>query len=110
MGFAEKVYRKRQTGLFSPSASSKYSPTQGCLLVGPPGTGKTLAATISAKILGFPLVSVDTAAVASGGATYLKRLLERVEACAPVVLYFDELDKLFTASNELGEDIGSITN
>ena len=80
---------------------------KGCLLVGPPGTGKTLAAHVIAKILGFPLVSVDTTAVIAGGASYLKRLLERVEACVPVVLYFDEFDKLFAASNELGEDIGS---
>ena len=30
-----------------------------------------------------------------------------MEACAPVVLYFDEFDKLFAPSNESGEDIGS---
>ncbi|MEO0843550.1 MAG: AAA family ATPase [Cyanobacteria bacterium J06643_5] len=80
---------------------------KGCLLVGPPGTGKTLAANVCASILGFPLVSVDTAAVVSGGATYLKRTLKRVEACAPVVLYFDELDKLFSNSSTGGEDANS---
>ncbi len=80
---------------------------KGCLLVGPPGTGKTLAANVCALILGFPLVSVDTAAVMSGGATYLKRTLERVEACAPVVLYFDELDKLFFNSTDDGSSIHS---
>ncbi|BAZ71020.1 AAA ATPase central domain-containing protein (plasmid) [Fischerella sp. NIES-4106] len=69
---------------------------KGCLLVGPPGTGKTLAAQLSARELGFPLISIDTGAVAAGGANYLKRLLTRVEACAPAVLYFDEFDKLFT--------------
>jgi ATP-dependent 26S proteasome regulatory subunit len=93
---------------FLPQARTANIPLpKGCLLVGPPGTGKTLAANVSAKILGFPLVSVDTAAVIASGASYLKRLLERVEACAPVVLYFDEFDKLFVASNESGEDIGS---
>ncbi len=93
---------------FLPQARTANIPLpKGCLLVGPPGTGKTLAAHVIAKILGFPLVSVDTAAVIAGGASYLKRLLERVEACVPVVLYFDEFDKLFAASNELGEDIGS---
>ncbi|WP_414624383.1 AAA family ATPase [Calothrix sp. CCY 0018] len=80
---------------------------KGCLLVGPPGTGKTLAANVCASLLGFPLVSVDTAAVVSGGATYLKRTLERVEACAPVVLYFDELDKLFSTSDTGREDNNS---
>jgi ATP-dependent 26S proteasome regulatory subunit len=76
---------------------------KGVLLVGPPGTGKTLAANVSARELGFPLISIDTGAVAAGGATYLKRLLTRVEACAPVVLYFDEFDKLFAANSVTGE-------
>jgi ATP-dependent 26S proteasome regulatory subunit len=93
---------------FLPQARDANIPLpKGCLLVGPPGTGKTLAANAIAKILTFPLVSVDTAAVIAGGASYLKQLLERVEACAPVVLYFDELDKLFAASNKSGEDISS---
>lgn len=93
---------------FLPQARDANIPLpKGCLLVGPPGTGKTLAASAIAKILTFPLISINTAAVVAGGASYLKQLLERVEACAPVVLYFDELDKLFAASNESGEDIGS---
>lgn len=93
---------------FLPQARTANIPLpKGCLLVGPPGTGKTLAAQVCAKTLGFPLVSVDTAAVISGGAIYLKRLVERVEACAPIVLYFDEFDKLFAASDESGEAIGS---
>lgn len=80
---------------------------KGWLLVGPPGTGKTLAAKVSARELGFPLISVDVGAVSSGGAAYLKRLIERVEACAPAVVYFDEFDKLFTASGDTGEDTNS---
>ena len=93
---------------FAPEARAANIPLpKGCLLVGPPGTGKTLAANVSARELGFPLVSVDTGAVAGGGATYLKRLLTRVEACAPILLYFDELDKLFTANTISGEESGS---
>jgi ATP-dependent 26S proteasome regulatory subunit len=93
---------------FAPEARAANIPLpKGCLLVGPPGTGKTLAANVSARELGFPLVSVDTGAVAAGGATYLKRLLTRVEACAPVLLYFDELDKLFAANTISGEDSSS---
>ena len=93
---------------FLPQARTANIPLpKGCLLVGPPGTGKTLSANVIAKILGFPLVSVDTALVVADGAIYLKRLLERVEACAPVVMYFDEFDKLFAASNQSGEDTSS---
>ena len=91
----------------SQARTANISLPKGCLLVGPPGTGKTLSANVIAKILGFPLVSVDTALVIADGAIYLKRLLERVEACAPVVMYFDEFDKLFAVSNESGEDINS---
>ena len=103
----KKYIENVKQGFFPEARTANIPLPKGCLLVGPPGTGKTLAANVSAKILGFPLVSVDTAAVLAGGASYLKRLLEHVGACAPVVLYFDEFDKLFAASNELGEDIGS---
>ena len=93
---------------FFPQARTANIPLpKGCLLIGPPGTGKTLSANVIAKILNFPLISVDTALIIADGAIYLKRLLERVEACAPVVMYFDEFDKLFAASNESGEDISS---
>lgn len=103
-----KKYMKNVLDDFLSSARTANIPLpKGCLLVGPPGTGKTLAAQVSAKILGFPLVGVDTAAVIVGGASYLKSLLSRVEACAPVVLYFDEFDKLFSASDQLAEAIGS---
>ena len=93
---------------FLPQARAANIPLpKGCLLVGPPGTGKTLSANVIAKILGFPLISVDTALIINDGAIYLKRLLERVEACAPVVMYFDEFDKLFSASKSTGEDTSS---
>ena len=93
---------------FSPQAREANIPLpKGCLLVGPPGTGKTLSARVSAKILGFPLVSVDTANVVATGSSYLQKLILRVEACAPCVLYFDEFDKIFDASSYSGEDKSS---
>jgi len=68
---------------------------KGWLLVGPPGTGKTLVCQFCAKMLEFPLISVDTGAIAAGGASYLRRLIDRVEASTPAVVYLDEFDKLF---------------
>lgn len=68
---------------------------KGWLLVGVPGSGKTFVSKFCASILGFPMIAVDTGAIASGGASYLRRLIDRIEASAPAVVYFDEMDKLF---------------
>jgi len=68
---------------------------KGWLFVGPPGTGKTFVSKFCASILGFPMIAVDTGAIASGGASYLRQLINRIEASAPALAYFDELDKLF---------------
>jgi ATP-dependent 26S proteasome regulatory subunit/uncharacterized protein YjbI with pentapeptide repeats len=73
---------------------------KGWLLVGPPGTGKTFVSKFCASILEFPMIAVDTGAIASGGASYLRRLIDRIEASAPAVVYFDELDKLFPDSGQ----------
>ncbi len=90
---------------FLPKArQANISLPKGCLLVGPPGTGKTLAAHITAKTLGFPLISIDSATILSTNTAYFKTLLQRVEASAPAVLYFDEFDKLFTPSNSPTQD------
>ncbi|HAJ63096.1 MAG TPA: AAA family ATPase [Cyanobacteria bacterium UBA8543] len=81
---------------YSHEARSKGIPLpKGWLFVGPPGTGKTFVSKFCASILEFPMIAVDTGAIASGGASYLRRLIDRIEACAPAVVYFDELDKLF---------------
>ncbi|MCC3601633.1 AAA family ATPase, partial [Microcoleus sp. PH2017_26_ELK_O_A] len=72
---------------------------KGWLLVGPPGTGKTFAASVCSSKLGVPLVSVDVGALIAGGAAYLSCVLQRVEAIGASVLYFDELDKLFSSNS-----------
>jgi hypothetical protein len=85
---------------FSPMARSLNIPLpKGWLLVGPPGTGKTFAASVCSAKLGVPLVSVDVGALIAGGAAYLSCILQRVEAIGASVLYFDELDKLFSSNS-----------
>ncbi|HEY9690634.1 MAG TPA: AAA family ATPase [Oculatellaceae cyanobacterium] len=103
-----KVAIKEVKADYSPKARTANIPLpKGWLLVGPPGTGKTLAAKVIARELGFPLLCVDVGAIASQGAAYLRQLIDRVEACAPAVIYFDEFDKLFLASSDTGEDTGA---
>ncbi|WP_293101566.1 AAA family ATPase [Moorena sp. SIO3I6] len=68
---------------------------KGWLLIGPPGTGKTFAAKVCAQTLGFPLISMGVDLVIGSSPTHLKRLLRRVEAASPCVLFLDELDKFF---------------
>ncbi|MBE9180227.1 AAA family ATPase [Oculatella sp. LEGE 06141] len=81
---------------YTPQAREMKIPLpKGWLLVGPPGTGKTFVSQFCASILNFPMISVDTGAIAAEGASYLRRLVDRIEAAQPAVVYFDELDKLF---------------
>ncbi|MBD2181843.1 AAA family ATPase [Planktothrix sp. FACHB-1355] len=68
---------------------------KGCLLVGPPGTGKSRAVKACADQLGFPLCILDVGIIVARGVGYLREIIRRLEALAPVVVGFDEFDKLF---------------
>jgi hypothetical protein len=82
-------------GFSAEARNMKLPYPRGWLLVGPPGTGKTHSAKVVAKTLGYQLISVGIDTVCAGGAAFFKTLLARIEACAPCVAYFDELDKFF---------------
>ena len=70
---------------------------KGVILAGPPGTGKSFCAKRCAQMMGVSLILADWGALM--GATpaaseaNLRRLLYLAEATAPVVLYFDDMDK-----------------
>jgi hypothetical protein len=86
---------------FSPQAQQYgIARPKGMMFVGPPGTGKTHTAKCIAGQLRWPLVSVGIDAIKAGGADLLKILLQRIEATAPCVVYFDELDKFFSSSSD----------
>jgi ATP-dependent 26S proteasome regulatory subunit len=86
---------------FTPRATEEGIPLpRGWMLVGPPGTGKTHTAKCAATQLGFPLINVGIDSIKSGGAEFFKLLLLRIEACAPCLIYFDELDKFFTKDTD----------
>ena len=86
---------------FSPQAQDLgIARPKGMMFVGPPGTGKTHTSKCIAGQLRWPLISVGIDAIKAGGADVLKRLLERIESCAPCVVYFDELDKFFSSASD----------
>ncbi|OKH35713.1 hypothetical protein NIES2119_19645 [[Phormidium ambiguum] IAM M-71] len=68
---------------------------KGCLLVGPPGTGKSRAVKACAYQLGWTLCILDVGIIVARGVGYLREIIRRLEALAPVVVGFDEFDKLF---------------
>lgn len=84
--------------LFSPEARKYNLPIpKGVLLAGPPGTGKTLTAKVIAQMWNMPMVPVDWGSLYGGvvgeSEQNLRRILAIAEACAPCLLYLDDLDK-----------------
>jgi len=70
---------------------------KGVIMVGPPGTGKSYGARRCAQRMGVPLILADWGALIgitpAESEANLRRLLMLAESCAPVVLYFDDMDK-----------------
>lgn len=83
-------------------------PPKGVLLVGPPGTGKSLSVKVIAKVLGLPLLRIDMSRIASkwyGETTGRLRLaLKIAEAMSPCILWFDEVEKMFSTGEGEGHE------
>jgi hypothetical protein len=75
---------------------------RGLLLLGVQGCGKSLAAKAVAREWRFPLLRLDLAA-AFGGAqrpeAVLREAIQVAESLAPAVLWIDEIEKGFTATD-----------
>lgn len=67
----------------------------GWMLAGVPGAGKSFVARYMAQSLRLPMIYISLDSVITKGAGHLAWMLERIEAAAPVIVYFDEFDKLF---------------
>ena len=100
----KQALREVKSG-FSPLARQLNLPLpKAWLLVGPPGTGKSFAAQVAASYLGFPLISLSVDQAIASGSAFLRRLLQRIEASQPALVFIDEFDKFFLANNANGED------
>lgn len=81
-------------------------PPKGVLLTGVPGTGKSLTAKVLAKVLGMPLLRFDVSRIfgqyVGESEQHMAQALKIADATAPVILWFDELDKMFAGSTSSG--------
>lgn len=80
---------------------------RGVLLTGVPGCGKSLVAKTLARAWSLPLVLLDPGAIYGSfvgeSEGRLRRALRTVEAMSPVVLWVDEIEKGFSASQQAGD-------
>jgi SpoVK/Ycf46/Vps4 family AAA+-type ATPase len=75
---------------------------RGLLLLGVQGCGKSLAAKAVAREWRFPLLRLDLAAAFGGGQrpeAVLREAIQVAESLAPAVLWIDEIEKGFSASD-----------
>jgi hypothetical protein len=97
-GYSE---RARQLGL---------RPPRGVLLVGVQGCGKSLAAKAIAREWGVPLARLDPSRLfdkyIGESERNLRNALETAEALAPIVLWIDEIEKVFAAGGSSEADAG----
>ncbi|KAJ3321105.1 hypothetical protein HDV06_004558 [Boothiomyces sp. JEL0866] len=76
------------------------TPPKGCIMYGPPGNGKTLLAKCLAGEAGVNFIAVSISSIIKGevGETEkaIQRLFKDAKENAPSVIFFDEVDALFT--------------
>lgn len=76
----------------------------GICLAGPPGTGKSLTSLVIAAGLGLPLVSLNLVMNSLVGESErrIQAALETAEALAPVVVWIDEIDRMYLGQRSEG--------
>lgn len=86
---------------------------KGVLLLGVQGCGKSLTARATARLLSFPLVRLDFAALLSAdrgsSERNLRDVLRTIETVAPTVLWLDEVEKAFSGVSTDGGGDGTLT-
>ena len=95
-----KDWMSKRAEAYSPRAREQGIPLpKGMLLLGVQGCGKSLTARATARLLSFPLMRLDIAALlgAQRGESEknMRSVLSLVESIAPAVLWLDEIEKGF---------------
>jgi AAA+ superfamily predicted ATPase len=85
------------------------SPPRGLLLLGVQGCGKSLCAKATARVFGLPLLRLDPARLydkyLGESEKNLRRATELAERLAPIVLWIDELEKVFGGDSGEGSGV-----
>ena len=106
--------RKRKPAFADPERAAAFglSPPKGILLLGIQGCGKSLSAKAVAKEWNLPLLRLDPSNIydkyMGQSEARLQRAISIAEAIAPVVLWIDEIEKAFNASQ--GEHDGGTSS
>jgi ATP-dependent 26S proteasome regulatory subunit len=95
-----KDWLAKRAQAYSPRAREQGVPLpKGVLLLGVQGCGKSLTARATARLLSFPLIRLDIAALLGSqrgeSEKNMRSVLSLVESIAPAVLWLDEIEKGF---------------
>lgn len=95
-----KDWMSKRAEAYSPRAREQGIPLpKGMLLLGVQGCGKSLTARATARLLSFPLMRLDIAALLGSARgeseKNMRNVLSLVESIAPAVLWLDEIEKGF---------------
>ena len=84
---------------------------RGLILLGPPGTGKTTLCKAIANMLGLLMVTVDVGSLKQGvvGASEgrIRRMFQILKAMRRIVVFIDEIEKVFPTGNELDSGVSA---
>lgn len=104
---ALKDWLKSRRNAFLSEAARKFGlpEPKGVLLLGAPGNGKSLTAKDIAKGWGLPLLRLDAGklfgSLVGQSESQTRQAIDAAEACAPCILWIDEIEKGFAASGGL---------
>ncbi len=111
LGRLKQWLAERSSAFSDPAAAAAFglTPPRGLLLLGVQGCGKSLCAKAVAHAWELPLLRLDTARIYNKylGETErnLQKAMKLAERLSPIVLWIDELEKIF--GNTRGEDSGA---
>ena len=109
-----KEYFERYKSSFSDEAKAfGVEPLKGVIMTGIPGTGKSLSAKAVAGLWKLPLLRMDVGKVMGSlvgqSEQRMRDALKHAAACAPCVLWIDEMEKGLSGTQSSGASDGGTT-